>query len=332
MCVLIVCPPQCTPARERLVRGARNNPDGTGWAVQDGAGGVIVHRGLRTDVDGFLKARAAHLDQWAVWHARIATHGAVEVAGVHPHPVADVPGAWLAHNGVFEHAVPLKGDARSDTRCAADDWGFLWSPSALGDRVHLAAVERWAGSSRAAVIAPTGPVAIVNERLGTWGDDGCWRSNDSTEPVRYWPAPKGSWTAEDGKGYCVDAPFPWLGRWCPSCGRQLPDLEGADWSPVCDACGLCFDCGRDAWLAEEDGGCSCGWLWDGYGWDEDADGWAVSVPSSTPSDRRGCPVDDDADCWAVDWPPVRSRDDWRSHWCNWCGEDDADCICPRGAR
>lgn len=132
MCMMSFFPPEIPADRESLYNGGMNNPDGHGWAIVDDDR-ILVGKSMNLTeaLDGFMEARAQHLEGPALFHSRYATHGTVDVSNVHPFEVSlpDQHGVWrnspsivMAHNGILRgSAQPAKGDKRSDTRKFAED-------------------------------------------------------------------------------------------------------------------------------------------------------------------------------------------------------------------
>jgi len=78
MCMLCVVPPNVLPDREKLTYSAINNPDGFGFAiVVSKERRILTYHTMDPDeaVNEFLKMRAEYPSDYALWHARLATHG-----------------------------------------------------------------------------------------------------------------------------------------------------------------------------------------------------------------------------------------------------------------
>jgi len=184
MCLLVVCKPNAIPKREELTEGACANPHGFGFAiVADGK--VIRYRTMsaKKAVSKFLELREQYPSGYAIWHARYATHGVKNEDNCHPYQVGDDTNSFLAHNGVLDTFIS-KTDKRSDTRVFAEDTlPKLGGVLALEDENIYRMIEGWASGSKIAVLT-TNPQAqyqlyLINERLGTWDDNGVWWSNSS---------------------------------------------------------------------------------------------------------------------------------------------------------
>lgn len=262
MCLLVVCKPNAIPKREELTEGACANPHGFGFAiVVDGK--VIRYRTMsaKKAVSKFLELREQHPSGYAIWHARYATHGVKNDDNCHPYQVGDDTDTFLAHNGVLDTFIS-KGDKRSDTRVFAEDTlPKLGGVLALEDENIYRMIEGWAGGSKIAVLT-TNPQAqyqlyLINERLGTWDDNGVWWSNSSykrtivTPRSYYNPAPNpiadtGAFIENDfnyEQTYYAELQAQ-LDSYaiideCPNC-EALIDIEvSVDYCQYCEACVSC---------------------------------------------------------------------------------------------
>ena len=190
MCLLVVCKPNAIPKREELTEGACANPHGYGFAmIIDGK--IFRYRTMsaRKAVGKFIHMRQQYPQGYAIWHARYATHGVKNEDNCHPFQVGDDADTVLAHNGVLDTFIG-KDDKRSDTRIFAEDTlPKLGGVCALEDENLYRMIEGWASGSKIAVLT-TNPKAeyqlyLINERLGTWDDNGVWWSNSSYKRSTY---------------------------------------------------------------------------------------------------------------------------------------------------
>ena len=190
MCLLVVCKPNAVPKREELTEGACSNPHGYGFAmIVDGK--IFRYRTMsaRKAVTKFLHMRKQYPKGYAIWHARYATHGVKNEDNCHPFQVGDDVDTVLAHNGVLDTFIG-KDDKRSDTRIFAEDTlPKLGGVRALEDENLYRMIEGWASGSKIAVLTAN-PNAeyqlyLINERLGTWDDNGVWWSNSSYKRTTY---------------------------------------------------------------------------------------------------------------------------------------------------
>jgi glutamine amidotransferase len=180
-----------------------------------------------------------------MFHSRLGTHGGCGPDNCHPFPVGGDERTVLAHNGILPAMVrPGKGDRRSDTRIAAEDFLPAFGPLRLR-RTRLR-LERWMTPHNKMVILTVDrrfkqQSYILNERSGTW-DGGIWYSNDGylPAPPRRWPQTQPSpWDATSRR-----PPRPIASR-CECCGFILDPSDEA-----CPDCGWCLECGEmpaDCW-------------------------------------------------------------------------------------
>ena len=242
MCLLTFLPAGVLPDVAALWHGTQLNGDGHGFAIVDGDR-LVVRRGMDAEqvLEEFVVARHRHPDGPALFHSRLGTHGRHGVDNCHPFPVGGDQRTVLAHNGILPATVrPARGDARSDTRIAAEDFLPAFGPLRLR-RTRLQ-LERWMTRHNKMVILTVDRrfkhrSYILNEKSGVW-DGGIWYSNDGyLEPPPRWSHASPCDTAPDRR------PAP-AGR-CERCGFVLDPVADA-----CPDCGWCLDCGRtppDCW-------------------------------------------------------------------------------------
>ena len=190
MCLLVVCKPGAIPKREELTEGACANPHGYGFAmIIDGK--IFRYRTMsaRKAVSKFIHMRQQYPQGYAIWHARYATHGVRNEDNCHPFQVGDDVDTVLAHNGVLDTFIG-KDDKRSDTRIFAEDTlPKLGGVRARADENLYRIIEGWASGSKIAVLTANPDAQyqlyLINERLGTWDDNGVWWSNSSYKRSTY---------------------------------------------------------------------------------------------------------------------------------------------------
>jgi predicted glutamine amidotransferase len=253
MCLLTFLAASTQPDTDALHIGAAANDDGHGFAIVAGdrLDELIVHRGMNAKdvIAAFTTARAAHPAGPALFHSRLATHGNTNVDNCHPFVVGGDCRTVLAHNGVLPQAVqPRKGDRRSDTRIAAED--FIPAFGSLRARRTRLKLARWMTTDNKMVILTVDRrfnqrAYILNEQSGIW-DGGIWYSNTGYRPYishfgldddRFDDAWYHQYDADDEAGSRGE-------RW--------------DWQRVLDRCGNC-----DAIIDVRDGECPwCGWCLD----------------------------------------------------------------------
>jgi hypothetical protein len=166
-----------------------NNPDGFGYAVHTGKE-IITGRGMNHDdvIDRFLTTREKHMNGWAMFHARMTTHGETVKENCHPFRVGGSRDTILAHNGILSNVKIPTGDKRSDTRVFAEDL-LPKRLNILDSKKKFKKLEKWAGGSKVAVFTTDKrlqkAVYIINEKLGNWDNDGLWWSNGSYKQSYY---------------------------------------------------------------------------------------------------------------------------------------------------
>ncbi|WP_410814845.1 hypothetical protein [Micromonospora sp. 067-2] len=235
MCLLTFLPATVMPDLTALLHGADANANGHGFAVVAGTA-ILVRRGMDGPamIDAFAAARREHPHGPALFHSRLTTHGATSLDNCHPFPVGGDRRTVLAHNGVLpRHVQPGRGDTRSDTRIAVED--FLPRFGSLHLRRNRLRCERWMTVDNKMVVLSVDRrfkqrAYLLNEESGIW-DGGIWYSNDSYLPFE--PAWLGGDDGWSRSCRAIDA----CDR-CVACGA-VADLD----EPACRYCGCCLDCG-----------------------------------------------------------------------------------------
>lgn len=184
MCILTFIPEGVQPDADALRNGAKNNPDGHGFAIVDtDRNQIVVRHNMDASplIDLFLEFRAK-LDGPALFHSRIATAGLVDKMNCHPFRVGDDPLTVVGHNGVLpQEAQPVKGDWRSDTRIFAEK---LLPMRNLDGRRSMKRLAHWLGGDKLVILTvnPTweANAYLVNSKRGEWDyEAGIWYSNGS---------------------------------------------------------------------------------------------------------------------------------------------------------
>ena len=259
MCLLVVCKPNSTPSKADLHNGACSNPHGYGFAiVADGK--IITERSMsaKKSIRRFLQLREQYPNGYAMWHARYATHGVKNEQNCHPFQVGDDTQTYLAHNGVLDTFIE-SGDKRSDTRVFAEDTlPKLGGVSALNDENIYRMIESWATGSKIAVLT-VNPIAeyqlyLINEKAGTWDDNGVWWSNSSYKRYvyDYTPSVRQSdsvlgyaddeatyWEKQEAY-YNLYATDPTIVDMCPMCEAMISLDESETTCEFCASCLACF--------------------------------------------------------------------------------------------
>ncbi|WP_410585435.1 hypothetical protein [Amycolatopsis sp. lyj-108] len=233
--MLTYLPEAIQPDVEALGNGASHNDNGHGYAIVANDR-IITGRGMQDSVviEEFAALRRLHPDGPALFHSRLATHGSIGEANNHPFPVGADARTVLAHNGILPvEAQPGKGDDRSDTRIAADEF-FPSDPFSSFDRpATRKLIERWLGRSNKIVILTVDPRYhysgyIFNEQAGIWHGNS-WYSNYDFEyhysDLR--PGHAAWWGIDDGCMFC--------------CANDCIDPE----TGLCLSCGFCPMCGGE---------------------------------------------------------------------------------------
>jgi len=185
MCMLCVVPPNVLPSRDKLTYSAINNPDGFGFAiVVSSERRIIVEHTMDADeaVNRFLELRAKYPDDYALWHARYATHGSTTLNNCHPFYVVDEK-TVLAHNGVLPVDIPA-GDTRSDTRIFTEDvLAQMGGVKALDNPHMYNMIEEYTSGSKLCVLT-VDPRAdyqmyLIHADKGSEDESKVWWSNDS---------------------------------------------------------------------------------------------------------------------------------------------------------
>jgi len=252
----MVAKPNAMPSDDALVCACANNPDGFGYAVHTGKT-IITGRGMNHNdvIDRFLTTREKHMNGWAMFHARMTTHGETVKENCHPFRVGGSPETILAHNGILSNVKIPAGDKRSDTRVFAEDL-LPARLNILDHKKKFKKLEKWAGGSKVAVFTTdrrlNKAVYIINEKLGSWDDDGLWWSNSSYKQS-YYITPTygrtGSWVPSydiakgDGK-YVLDGQdlteFVEDGLACSYCGHFFEETDY--YHGYCQTCWVCMEC------------------------------------------------------------------------------------------
>ena len=248
MCMLCVMPPNVIPSREKLENSALNNPDGFGFAILIPTEDRIhVERTMNPDtsINRFLEMRTKYPESYAMWHARLTTHGSTTVDNCHPFIVGDDNRTVLAHNGILPIVQPT-GDLRSDTRIFAEDLlPRIGGVSALDNTQVYNLIEDFTSGSKVCILT-LDPDAkrncyLIHQEKGNIDDDGVWWSNDSCELSIY---RKWSW-ANSATSMLADDPT--FGQYsmveCPACMGMIDSWQiEEDDLEYCPYCRSCFDC------------------------------------------------------------------------------------------
>jgi hypothetical protein len=159
------------------LRSAFNRND-DGWGLmRQGRKGPVIHRGMSTKFDDFLKIYSKFYEKFeCAIHFRFATQGERNEANCHPYDLGN--GVFMMHNGVI---TGLKEVDKS----MSDTWHFgqLLTPYinaalAVAPEHVLEVVKKAIGMGNKLILMDKQRFYIVNQDQGSF-DDGIWYSNTS---------------------------------------------------------------------------------------------------------------------------------------------------------
>jgi len=241
MCMLCLVPPYVIPSREKLENSALNNPHGFGFAIViPSENRIHAERTMNADtsINRFIEMRSKYLEGYALWHARLATHGSTTVDNCHPFKVGGDERTYLAHNGILPIIEPT-GDMRSDTRIFAEDLlPAIGGVSALDNVQVMNLIEDFTSGSKVAILTvdtrAQWQAYLIHENKGTKDSTGTWWSNDScylpTSSARSWYSVKP-----------IDFGVNDTGDYCMVCDTAVE--IGYDSDPnYCETCSSCYSC------------------------------------------------------------------------------------------
>lgn len=243
MCMLCVIPPNVIPSREKLEASALNNPHGFGFAiVVPSENRIHSERTMNADtsINRFLEMRAKYPEGYAMWHARLATHGSTTVDNCHPFKVGHDEQTYLAHNGILPIVEP-QGDLRSDTRIFAEDLlPAIGGVSALDNDQVFNLMEDFTSGSKVCILT-VDPRAkhqcyLIHENKGKVDASGVWWSNDSC----YLPTYGNSWRSTQALDFLKDDEDVFAE--CRVCDEVILEEPTDKCSDYCPTCGSCFMC------------------------------------------------------------------------------------------
>ena len=239
MCMLCLVPPNVIPSREKLENSALNNPHGFGFAIViSGENRIHAERTMNADtsINRFLELRAQYPQDYALWHARLATHGSTTVDNCHPFKVGGDERTYLAHNGILPILEPT-GDTRSDTRIFAEDLlPAIGGVSALDNVQVMNLIEDFTSGSKVAILTVDTRAEyqayLIHESKGTKDTTGVWWSNDSC----YLPSSR-SWYSVKPLDFGVND----TGEYCMVCDTVLDATTyDSEYCPTCASCFMCY--------------------------------------------------------------------------------------------
>lgn len=258
MCMLCVIPPNVLPSRDKLMYSAINNPDGFGYAIViSSEKRILVEHTLDPDeaVNRFLELRGKYPDDYAMWHARFATHGLISLANCHPFRVVDEQ-TVVAHNGILPIDISA-GDSRSDTRIFTEEVLSKMGGVVALDNPHMYnMIEEYTAGSKLCVLT-VDPRAeyqmyLLHADKGAEDDSKVWWSNDSCN-ADYGYA---RWTPSKSYGSFLSDVNPYANEneegmyTCCTC-QALIDEEMLSDTAICPMCNTC------QWCDMYEGSCMC---------------------------------------------------------------------------
>lgn len=179
MCVLILQPAGKELSRKDAEALWKANPDGGGFAFVDNNNEFLTKKFMKfEDWWQHYRGYMGHYnDRPWILHMRIATHGTIDLANVHPFPVTNT--LIGGHNGIIK-SVPDYEDGRSDTRVFFEEVIAHFPEDWLDREAMVSVVEDTIGHSKLAFLSTSEKLIkeyyILNEQLGDW-KDGMWFSN-----------------------------------------------------------------------------------------------------------------------------------------------------------
>lgn len=177
MCLLVHQPSSTSFSNDFLADVYSGNRDGIG-AMYALGGQLHVVKALPKNADEFIEFYRQHVEgRESIWHARMQTHGDVDLENCHPYQVT--ARVALAHNGIL--ATGNAWDkARSDTwhfirnivrPAVASDEAIVLDPSwqsFIGDLIGV--------SNKFGMMTADGQAVIINRKSGV-EFNGAWLSN-----------------------------------------------------------------------------------------------------------------------------------------------------------
>lgn len=265
MCMLCVIPPNTIPSRDKLENSALNNPDGFGFAIViPEENRIHVERTMNADesINNFLALREKYQTGYAMWHARLATHGTTDVSNCHPFMVGDEQ-TYLAHNGVLGVLYDTKTDTRSDTRIFAEDVIAKMGVSALDNEQIWNVLEDFTQGSKVCILTldkrAKHQMYLFHQDSGTIDESGVWWSNDSCNIgyTRWYSSKNYTWFGDeyDDYDYVIGAPkkdkqlntshVSGKDYACVACQAlyESEEMERIEW--ICAYCHTCQLCDTD---------------------------------------------------------------------------------------
>ena len=177
MCLLVNQPASTAFTPEFIEDVYRKNSDGFGVMYAE-HGKVHVYKCLPRDAKDMVDFYQAHAEgRDCVWHARMQTHGDIDLDNCHPYRVTD--DIWLAHNGILS-----TGNASDKTK--SDTWHFIRNvlapaltanPDLMLDMDWQKFIGSMIGTgNKFGLVRADGKTVVINESSGV-NFVGAWLSN-----------------------------------------------------------------------------------------------------------------------------------------------------------
>lgn len=248
MCMLCVAPPNVTPSREKLINSALNNPHGFGFAVLiPSENRVHVEHTMNADtsINRFLEMRGKYPESYAMWHARLATHGSKTIHNCHPFKVGNDNLTYLGHNGVLP-VIECKDDIRSDTHLFASKLlPSIGGVVSLDNIQVMNMVKKFTQGSKICVLT-LNPRAkkqcyIIHEDSGLRDSSGVWWSNNGYVLAPYSYYDTYSKYSYLGTSNAHDSDLMDYIE-CDLCKAVTTIPDGQEWLKYCPHCYNCYLC------------------------------------------------------------------------------------------
>ena len=212
MCLLVQQPASTQFSDEFILDVYNKNKDGIGVMYAD-AGHVVVRKYLPKTGKQFLDFYRQYIDgRDCIWHARMQTHGDIDLDNCHPYKVTDK--IWMAHNGI------LSSGNDNDPK-KSDTWHFIhnviepvlaYDPDRLMRPEYQAFLGDLIGSTnKFGFMNAHGNAVIINRSAGVTYQ-GAWLSNTyawSATKFGVGSRPKSTYTSYNNSKYLGAGYYDW---------------------------------------------------------------------------------------------------------------------------
>ena len=212
MCLLVQQPASTQFSDEFILDVYNKNKDGIGVMYAD-AGHVVVRKYLPKTGKQFLDFYRQYIDSRdCIWHARMQTHGDIDLDNWHPYKVTDK--IWMAHNGI------LSSGNDNDPK-KSDTWHFIhnviepvlaYDPDRLMRPEYQAFLGDLIGSTnKFGFMNAHGNAVIINRSAGVTYQ-GAWLSNTyawSATKFGVGSRPKSTYTSYNNSKYWGAGYYDW---------------------------------------------------------------------------------------------------------------------------